>query len=134
MQNTIEVGTGGNTTTTTSSHSEPQHTPVNRVNMKPPSFYSTNSTICFRQSQSGFILAGSNNNTTKYFHIIRNNHRRSTCPWKLKSTVDSRTASTKSPRSQKRTSLKKLREHFHWMHNSFQLAFCASSASFRIVI
>ena len=49
MQNTIEIGSGDNTTTSTSSQPELQHAPVNRVTMKPPPFYRTNPTVWFRQ-------------------------------------------------------------------------------------
>ena len=70
MQNTIEIGSGDNTTTSTPSHPEPQHAPVNRVTMKPPSFYRTNPTVWFRQMESQFVLAGITNDTTKYHHIL----------------------------------------------------------------
>ena len=70
MQNTIEIGSGDNTTTSTSSHPEPQHAPVNRVTMKPPPFYRTNPTVWFRQMESQFVLAGITNDTTKYHHIL----------------------------------------------------------------
>ena len=70
MQNTIEFGSGDNTTTSTSSHPELQHAPVDRVTMKPPPFYRTNPTVWFRQMESQFVLAGITNDTTKYHHNL----------------------------------------------------------------
>ena len=70
MQNTIEFGSGDNTTTSTSSQPELQHAPVNRVTIKPPPFYRTNPTVWFRQMESQFVLAGITNDTTKYHHIL----------------------------------------------------------------
>ena len=70
MQNTIEFDSGDNTKSSTSSHPEPQHAPVNRVTMKLSSFYRTNRTVWFRQKESQFVLAGITNDTTKYHHIL----------------------------------------------------------------
>ena len=70
MKNTIEFGSGDNTTTSTSSQPELQHAPVNRVTIKPPPFYRTNPTVWFRQMESQFVLAGITNDTTKYHHIL----------------------------------------------------------------
>ena len=70
MQNTIEIESGDNTTTSTSSHPELQHAPVNRVTMKPPPFHRTNPTVWFRQMESQFVLAGITNDTTKFNHIL----------------------------------------------------------------
>ena len=70
MPNTIEFGSGDNTTTSTSSHPEMQHAPVNSVTMKPPPFYRTNPTVWFRHLESQFILAGIAKDTTKYHHNL----------------------------------------------------------------
>ena len=70
MQITIEFGSGDNTTTSTSSHPEPQHLPVNRVTMKTPQFYRTNPTVWIRQMESQFVLAGITNDTTKDHQIL----------------------------------------------------------------
>ena len=70
MQNTIEFGSGDNTTTPTSSQPDLQHAPVNRVTVKPPTFYRTNPTVWFRQMESQFVLDGITNDTTKYHHIL----------------------------------------------------------------
>ena len=73
MQNTIEFGSGDNSTTSTSFHPKPQHAPVNRVTMKPPPFYRTNPAVWFRQKESQFVLAGITNDATKYHHILAAN-------------------------------------------------------------
>ena len=54
MQNTIEFGSGDNTTTSTSSQPELQHAPVNRVTMKPPPFYRTNRLFGFDKWNPSF--------------------------------------------------------------------------------
>ena len=70
MQKSIEFGSGDNTSTSTSSHPEPQHAPVNRVTMKPPPFFRTNPTVWFRQMESQLVSTRITNDTTKYHHIL----------------------------------------------------------------
>ena len=73
MHNTIKFRFGDTTTTSTSSHPELHHAPVNRVTMKPPPFYRTEPTVWFRQMGSQFVSAGITNDTTKYNHILAAN-------------------------------------------------------------
>ena len=70
MPNSIEVGSGDNTTNSTSFHQKLQHAPVNRVTMKPPPFYRTNPTVWFRQLESQFIWNCQGHDTTKYHHNL----------------------------------------------------------------
>ena len=70
MQNIMEFGSGDNTTISTSSHTEPQHAPINRVTMKLPPFYRTKPVVWFRRMESQFVVAGITNDTTKYHHIL----------------------------------------------------------------
>ena len=73
MQNTIEIGSRNNTTTSTSSHPEQKHAPGNGVTMKPPLLYRTNPTVWFRQMEPQFVLAGITNDTTKYHYFLAAN-------------------------------------------------------------
>ena len=134
MQNTIEFGSGDNTTTSTSSQLELQHAPVNRVTIKPPPFL----TRLFgfdkwNPSLSWLELPTTPPNITTSSQQSQKTSQ-STCQWKLKTTAASKIASLKSTRSQKRNSSKKHWEQFHWTDKIPQFASCASSASFQNVI
>ena len=66
----MELGSGDNTTTSTSSQLEPKHAPVSRNIMIPPPFYRTIPTVWFRQIASQFVSAVIINDTTKYHQIL----------------------------------------------------------------
>ena len=72
MQNTIEIGSGDNTTTSTSSHPEPQHAPVNRVTMKPTPFYRTNPTVT---ASSGTAISTNFATSTCLENFVKNSFK-----------------------------------------------------------
>ena len=64
MQNNVELASGENTTTSTSTSR------TTAITMKPPPSYRTNLTAWFRQMETQVASAGIINDTTEYHHFL----------------------------------------------------------------